>query len=62
MLRRRRRRRQEAEARIRSDAVRALGFLESVLAEARRRGLPVEDGVQACLTVLRAWAGRIDRP
>ena len=58
--RRRRRRRQEAEARLQQDCERALGFLESVLVDARRLGVDVDEGVLACIAVLRAWAGRID--
>jgi hypothetical protein len=59
--RRRRRRRLEAEARLQLDCERALGFLESVLADARRLGVQPDEGVLACLVVLRAWAERIDR-
>jgi hypothetical protein len=59
--RRRRRRRAEAEARLADDARRVLGFLEFVLADAARLGVPADEGVLACVVVLRAWVGSLDR-
>jgi hypothetical protein len=59
--RRRKRRGPTPEARLQDDCRRALGFLESVLADAARLGVPVDEGVLACVVVLRAWADRVDR-
>jgi hypothetical protein len=59
--RRRRRHREDRLARLEGDLRRAVGFLEAVLADAGRLGVPVDEGVLACLAVLRGWARRIDR-
>jgi hypothetical protein len=59
MRRRRKRPRPTPEARLEEDSRRALGFLESVLADARRLGVQPDEGVLACLVVLRAWGERI---
>jgi hypothetical protein len=61
MLRWLRRRRADRRALLVLDARRAIGFLEAVLEEARRLGVQPDEGVRACLTVLRAWADRVDR-
>ena len=60
-FRRRKRERQDPRTLVQEDCTRVLGFLESVLVDARRVGVPVEEGVDACVTVLRAWAERIRR-
>jgi hypothetical protein len=41
------------------DARRAVGYLEAVMADARRLGVEPEEGVAACAVVIRAWAARI---
>jgi hypothetical protein len=60
--RRRRRRKQDPLDRLVLDARRSLGFLEAVFADAQRLGVQPDEGVLACVLVLRAWAERIDRP
>jgi hypothetical protein len=59
MRRRRKRRPLDPRARLEDDSRRALGFLEAVLADAQRLGVQPDEGVLACLVVLRAWAERI---
>ena len=59
MRRRRKRQRHDPEARLQEDCRRAFGFLESVLADAQRLGVQPDEGVLACLVVLRAWTERI---
>jgi hypothetical protein len=59
MRRRRKRQRPTPEARLQDDCRRALGFLEAVLADAQRLGVQPDEGVIACLVVLRAWSKRI---
>jgi hypothetical protein len=59
--RRRKRRQQEAETRLAEDAGRVVGFLESVLVDAARLGVDVDEGVLACVLVLRGWTDRIRR-
>lgn len=58
-MRRRRDRQPTPEARLQDDCRRALGFLEAVLEHGRRLGIEPDEGVEACLVVLRAWADRI---
>lgn len=58
-MRRRRKRQLTPEARLQDDCRRALGFLEAVLTDAQRLGVQPDEGVLACLVVLRAWAARI---
>jgi hypothetical protein len=41
------------------DARRAVGYLEAVMADAQRLGVQPDEGVLACLVVLRAWGERI---
>jgi hypothetical protein len=36
--------------------------LEVVLEDARRLGVEPDEGVRACVVVLRAWSERIDLP
>ena len=60
MVRRWRRRRQvEQRARLADDARRTVGLMASVLADAERARAEMPDGVIACLTVWRSWAGRL---
>jgi hypothetical protein len=59
MRRRRKRQRHDPEACLQDDCRRALGFLEAVLADAQRLGVDPDEGVLACLVVLRAWTERI---
>jgi hypothetical protein len=58
-MRRRRKHQPTPEARLQDDCRRALGFLAAVLADAQRLGVQPDEGVLACLVVLRAWAERI---
>jgi hypothetical protein len=45
--------------RLADDARRTTGLMASVIADARRAGADVPDGVTASVTVWRAWAGRL---
>jgi hypothetical protein len=56
---RRRRHVDEQRARLAEDAHRTVGYMASVLADAERAGAEMPDGVVACLTVWRSWAGRL---
>jgi hypothetical protein len=56
---RKRDRRPDPRRVLADDARRAVGYLEAVLADARRLGVEPEEGVGACATVWRAWAERI---
>jgi hypothetical protein len=58
-VRRRKRRPPDPRARLEEDSRRALGFLEAVLVDAQRLGVQPDEGVLACLVVLRAWGERI---
>jgi hypothetical protein len=58
-MRRRRKRQLSRTARLQEDCERAVRYVEAVLADARRLGVPVDPGIEACLIVLRSWADRI---
>jgi hypothetical protein len=58
-MRRRRRHQPSRAALVADDATRAVRYLEAVLADARRLGVQPDEGVLACLVVLRAWGERI---
>jgi len=59
-VRRWRRRRQVTQrAQLADDARRTVGYMASVLADAERARAEVPEGVGACLTVWRSWAGRL---
>ena len=60
MVRRWRRRRQITQrARLADDARRTVGLMAATLADAERARAEVPEGVAACLTVWRSWAGRL---
>jgi hypothetical protein len=46
--------------RLANDAVRTIGLMAAVLADARRARAEVPDGVAASITVWRSWAARLD--
>jgi len=46
-------------ARLADDARNAAWLMAAVLADAERARAEVPDGVAACLTVWRSWAGRL---
>jgi hypothetical protein len=54
-----RRRKVEQRARLADDARRTVGLMAAVLADAERAKAEMPDGVAACLTVWRSWAGRL---
>jgi hypothetical protein len=60
VVRRWRRRRQLTQrARLADDARRTVWLMAAVLADAERAHAELPDGVAACLTVWRSWAGRL---
>jgi hypothetical protein len=60
VVRRWRRRRQAGQrARLADDARNAVWLMAAVLADAERARAEIPDGVMACLTVWRSWAGRL---
>ena len=60
MVRRWRRRRQVTRRdRLADDARRTVGLMAAMLADAERARAEVPEGVAACLTVWRSWAGRL---
>jgi hypothetical protein len=60
VVRRWRRRRQAGQrARLADDARNTVWLMAALLADAERARAEVPDGVAACLTVWRSWAGRL---
>ena len=46
--------------RLASDARRVTGYMAAVIADARRAGAEIPDGVTASVTVWRSWAAKLD--
>jgi hypothetical protein len=58
-MRRRRSRKHNRRTLLASDAGRVSGYMAAVLADARRLGAELPEGVTACATVWRSWADRV---
>jgi hypothetical protein len=51
---------QRRRRRLADDVVRTVGFMNSVLADARRAAVPIPEAVAVSIGAWRSWAERLD--